>query len=109
MARGLEDRYHHANPSVARITGTTTTSMIAVELIMSNRSAAAMGPCGLRMPSEQPPSDRVPAKTRPVRAYRMLNLVFPRLTKLSAILNDGSVFARPAVDPDAPYARTPQI
>src|SRR6266566_5143807 len=50
LARALDDRYHQANPSVARITGTTTTSMIAVELISRSRSADAIGPCGSSTP-----------------------------------------------------------
>jgi hypothetical protein len=39
---------------VATITGITTTSMIAVELIRRSRSADAIGPCGSRTPPEQP-------------------------------------------------------
>jgi len=48
----LDDLYHQANANVARITGTTTTSMIAVELMRSNRSAAAIGPFGSKTPDD---------------------------------------------------------
>src|SRR5205807_1480278 len=51
LARGLDARYHQANPRVARMTGTTTTSMIAVELIRRSRSADAIGPCGSSTPT----------------------------------------------------------
>ena len=46
----MDDRYHQANAKVATITGITTTSMIAVELIRRSRSADAIGPCGSRTP-----------------------------------------------------------
>src|SRR6266478_5389531 len=49
-ARALDDLYHQANPKVARITGTTTTSIIAVELIRRSRSCNAIGPCGSSTP-----------------------------------------------------------
>src|SRR5215831_10981629 len=50
MARGLDDLYHQANPKVARITGTTTTSMMAVELTRRSSSCDAIGPCGSSTP-----------------------------------------------------------
>src|SRR5277367_5721085 len=48
LARTLEDLYHQANPRVARIIGTTTTSMISVVLISRSNCADATGPCGSR-------------------------------------------------------------
>src|SRR5262249_21245590 len=75
MARVLDARYHQENANVARITGITTTSMIAVELIRSSRSAAAIGPCGSRTPWEQAPSVRVATRTSASTAYRMSDLV----------------------------------
>src|SRR5262245_46448710 len=76
LARVLDDRYHQANTNVARITGTTTTSMIAVELIRSSRSAAAIGPCGSRTPCwEQAPSAAPPIRTSASTAYRMSDFV----------------------------------
>src|SRR5262245_37414033 len=51
VARVLDARYHQANAKVATITGITTTSMIAVELIRRSRSAAAIGPCGSITPA----------------------------------------------------------
>src|SRR6516165_1044672 len=50
LARAFDDLYHQANPNVARITGTTTTSMIAVELSKSSSWADAIGPCGSSTP-----------------------------------------------------------
>jgi hypothetical protein len=47
----LDDRYHQANANVATITGITTTSMIAVELIKRSRCADAIGPCGSNTPA----------------------------------------------------------
>src|SRR6516165_10813418 len=73
----LDARYHQANAKVATITGTTTTSMIAVELIRRSRSADAIGPCGSRMPPEQPPSAVTPTKARASTAYRISDLVCP--------------------------------
>ena len=75
LARALDALYHQAKAKVARTTGTTTTSMMAIELINSSRSADAIGPFGSRTPSEQPPSVVTPAKTKTLRACRMLNLV----------------------------------
>jgi hypothetical protein len=37
LAWALDDRYHQANANVATITGITTTSMIAVELIFRGK------------------------------------------------------------------------
>src|SRR5215831_5398961 len=51
VALVLDDRYHQANAKVATITGITTTSMIAVELIRRSRSADAIGPCGSSTPA----------------------------------------------------------
>src|SRR6516165_12256967 len=64
VARVLDARYHQANSKVATITGITTTSMIAVELMRRSRSADAIGPWGSRMPWEQPPSAAAPANTK---------------------------------------------
>src|SRR5207237_312362 len=44
-------RYHQAKARVVMMTGTTTTSMIAKELISTSRSAAAIGPCGSNTPT----------------------------------------------------------
>src|SRR5262249_37483137 len=71
LARVLDDRYHQAHANVATITGITTTSMIAVELIRRSRSAAAIGPFGSRMPPEQPPSAVAPTKAGASTAYRI--------------------------------------
>src|SRR5262249_30027105 len=57
------------------ITGTTTTSMIAVELMRSSRSADAIGPLGSRIPPAQPPSVAAQKETRPNKLYRVLGLV----------------------------------
>src|SRR5579871_5126524 len=54
LAWVLDERYHQANANVATITGITTTSMIAVELIRRSRCADAIGPCGSTTPPEQP-------------------------------------------------------
>src|SRR5215469_6611337 len=63
LARGLDDRYHQANASVATITGTTTTNMIAVELIRISRSADAIGPCGSNTPGGAQEATRRAAPT----------------------------------------------
>ena len=75
LARVLDARYHQANTNVAMITGTTTTSMIAVELIRRSRCADAIGPCGSRTPWEQAPSVTVATRTSASTAYRMSDLV----------------------------------
>src|SRR5260370_31470051 len=75
LARVLDDRYHQANTNVAMITGTTTTSMIAVELIRRSRCADAIGPCGSRTPWEQAPSAAAPIRTSASTAHRMSDLV----------------------------------
>src|SRR5215469_11472953 len=49
--------------------------MIAVELISKSRSAAAIGPWGSRMPSEQPPSIATLTSATAGKACRMLDLV----------------------------------
>src|SRR5262245_34155440 len=77
LARALDDLYHQANTNVAMITGTTTTSMIAVELIRRSRCADAIGPCGSRMPCEQAPSAVAPIRTSASTAHRMSDLVCP--------------------------------
>jgi hypothetical protein len=59
----LDDRYHQANAKVATITGTTTTSMIAVELIRRSRCADAMGPCGFNTPAGWQDATRKAAHT----------------------------------------------
>src|ERR1700756_1945145 len=75
LAWALDDRYHQANANVATITGTTTTSMIAVELIRISRSADAIGPCGSRTPWEQALSITVATTTSASRAHRLSGLV----------------------------------
>src|SRR5215831_654865 len=63
VARGFDDRYHQANAKVATITGTTTTSMIAVELMRRSRSAEAIGPCGSNTPAGLQEARRMVAPT----------------------------------------------
>src|SRR3981081_1085665 len=77
LARGFDDRYNQANPYVAMITGTTTTSMIAVELIRRSRCADAIGPCGSRTPWEQAPSAAAAIRTTASTAHRMSDLFCP--------------------------------
>src|SRR5580698_4822493 len=48
----LPARNHHANRPVARITGTTTASMMTVALKRMVRSAPPIGPCGSSTPEE---------------------------------------------------------
>src|SRR6267378_468024 len=72
-ARGLDDLYHQANPKVARITGTTTTSMIAVELMRRRSSCDAIGPRGSSTPACRQEETSTAAHTtsqrsKPVRA-----------------------------------------
>src|SRR6516165_94153 len=66
----LEERYHQANAKVATITGTTTTSMIAVELIRRSRSAVAIGPCGSNTPARWQDATRKAAPTTAQRTRR---------------------------------------
>jgi hypothetical protein len=80
LARVLDDRYHQANTNVAMITGTTTTSMIAVELIRRSRSADAIGPCGFNTPAGWQDATRKAApstgqQSRPERQERCGELV----------------------------------
>src|SRR5262245_52365567 len=75
LARVLDARYHQENANVAKITGITTTSMIAVELISRSRCADAIGPCGSRTPWEQAPSVWVATRTSASTAYRISDLV----------------------------------
>src|SRR5262249_45133995 len=75
LARVLDARYHQANANVATITGITTTSMIAVELIRRSRCADAIGPCGSRIPWEQAPSVTAAIRTSASTAYRISDLV----------------------------------
>src|SRR5438132_4390774 len=63
LARRFDDRYHQANAKVARITGTTTTSMIAVELISRSSACAAIGPCGSSTPAWRQDETRTAAHT----------------------------------------------
>src|SRR5262249_57687409 len=70
VARAFDDRYHQANAKVARITGTTTTSMIAVELIRRSRSAEAIGPCGSNRPAGAQEVRRMAAPTAGQRSKR---------------------------------------
>src|SRR5262249_37389473 len=51
--------------------GMTIARMIPVELNRISRSAAAMGPFGLRTPSEQPPSVATPSRVTASTRYRM--------------------------------------
>ena len=55
---------------VAPITGITTTSMIAVELIRRSRSAEAIGPCGSNMPAGLQEARRMAAHTAGQRSGR---------------------------------------
>src|SRR5215471_706032 len=70
MARVLDARYHQANAKVATITGTTTTSMIAVELIRRSRAADAIGPCGSNTPAGLQEARRRAAPTTHQRSKR---------------------------------------
>src|SRR5215475_11606718 len=70
MARVLEDRYHQANAKVATITGTTTTSMIAVELISRSSCAEAIGPWGSNMPAGLQEARRMAALSTDQRSLR---------------------------------------
>src|SRR6516164_6652372 len=75
LARVLDDLYHQANATVARITGITTTSMIAVELIRRSRSAEAIGPCGSNTPAGEHEATRMATpitdqQSRPQRQRR---------------------------------------
>src|SRR5215471_3047735 len=63
VARVLDARYHQANAKVATITGITTTSMIAVELMRRSRSADAIGPCGSNTPAGAQEERRMAAPT----------------------------------------------
>src|SRR5262249_9069197 len=71
LARVLDALYHQAKPSVATITGMTTTSMIAVELIISSCSAEAIGPFGSNKPWSQPASIATAIKARTGGMRRM--------------------------------------
>src|ERR1700694_2141566 len=73
-ARSFDARNQKATPSVAKITGTTIASIMPSALSMICRSAAAIGPFGSRMPSEQPPSIAAPIRTTASKPYRMLDL-----------------------------------
>src|SRR6476659_5574319 len=70
LARALDDRYHQANANVATITGNTTTSMIAVELITRSRSDDAIGPCGSNTPARWQDATRKAAHTTDQRSRR---------------------------------------
>src|ERR1700722_6744819 len=61
----LPARNHHAKSPVARMTGTTTASMMTVALKSMVRSAPPMGPCGSSTPEKlQPHSNKtLPNKT----------------------------------------------
>src|SRR5262245_33920874 len=69
VARALDERYHQANPKVARITGTITTNMMAVELISRRRSADATGPCGSSTPVCAQDATGTPALTTSQRGH----------------------------------------
>src|SRR5215467_12816488 len=69
LARVLDDLYHQANANVARITGITTTSMIAVELISRSRSAEAIGPCGSNTPAGEQEATRMAAPSTDKRSW----------------------------------------
>src|SRR6185369_15427869 len=70
LARVLDDRYHQANAKVATITGTTTTSMIAVELMRTSRCAEAIGPWGSNTPAGLQDATRIAAPTPDQRSRR---------------------------------------
>src|SRR5262245_60839509 len=70
VARVLDARYHQANAKVATITGTTTTSMIAVELIRRSRSAEAIGPLGSNTPPGAQEARRTAAPSTDQRSRR---------------------------------------
>src|SRR5438132_4068379 len=70
LARRFDDRYHQANAKVARTTGTTTTSMIAVELISRSSSCAAIGPCGSSTPTWRQEATTTAAHTTSPRSKR---------------------------------------
>src|SRR5271165_5567879 len=70
LAWVLDDRYHHVNAKVARITGITTTSMIAVELIRRSCCAAAIGPCGSKTPARWHEATEMAAPTTGQRSWR---------------------------------------
>src|SRR5690348_321973 len=88
LARAFDDLYHQANPNVARITGSTTTSIIAVELSKSSSSADAIGPCGSSTPVCWQEATRTAA---PVISHRSKRERRPRLCPvLDAQLGGGS-------------------
>ena len=66
----MEDRYHQANAKVATMTGTTTTSMIAVELMRRSRCAEAIGPCGSNTPADLQEARRMAAPGTDQRSRR---------------------------------------
>src|ERR1700761_3510632 len=66
----LDDRYHQVNARVATMTGITTTSIIAVELIRRRRSADEIGPCGSKMPVCWQEATRKAAPTTGQRNWR---------------------------------------
>src|SRR6516225_2835921 len=69
VARTLDAPYHQANPKVARITGTITTNMMAVELISRRRSADATGPSGSSRPVFAQDATGTPALTTSQRGH----------------------------------------
>src|ERR1700727_126552 len=73
-ARMFEVRNQKATPSVARITGITIASMMPSELSRICRLASAIGTCGSRTPSLQPPSIAAPVRTAASKTYRMSDL-----------------------------------
>src|SRR5471032_1444877 len=70
----LPARNHHANRPVARITGTTTASMMTVALNSMVRSAAPTGPCGSRTPEEVQAVSNKTSRTQALGATRILGL-----------------------------------
>src|SRR5580692_3568430 len=73
-ARSFDARNQKATPSVATITGITIASMMPSELSRICRLATAIGPCGSRTPSLQPPSVAAPIRTTASKTYRMSDL-----------------------------------
>src|ERR1700733_4160747 len=68
----LPARNHHANTPVARMTGTTTASMMTVASNRMVRSAPPMGPCGSRTPEEpQALSSKASSRTQALAETRI--------------------------------------
>src|ERR1700722_9813870 len=70
----LPARNHQANRPVARITGTTTASMMTVALKRMVRSAPPMGPCGSSTPEVLQPHSNKTSTARVLIGTRILGL-----------------------------------